>query len=124
MSAPSKRWLFWVGFLAVTFIIAGGVSYLASSSPDGLDSATLQGCEVVEVDGGEELTGDCIAQHAKDHDMAESPLADYSILGGEGTGGIAGVIGVVVTLAVAGGLFWVIARTRSKQAASETPAEQ
>ena len=31
--------------------IAGAVSYLASSSPDGLDSATLKGCEVVETDG-------------------------------------------------------------------------
>ncbi len=124
MSARQRpRWLFWVGFLLVTLLIAGGVSYLASSSPDGLDSATLQGCEVVAVDGGEELTGDCIAQHAKDHDMAESPLADYSLLGGEGTGGIAGVIGVAVTLAVAGGLFWVIARTRSKRSA-ETLAEE
>ena len=42
--------------------------------------------------GSEELVGTCIAQHATDHHMASSPLADYSIVGGEGTGGLAGVI--------------------------------
>ena len=89
-TSSQRRWLFWVGFVLVTLIIAGGVSYFASSSPDGLDSATLQGCEVVETNGAEELTGSCIAQHATDHAMAGSPLADYSIFGGEGTGGLAG----------------------------------
>lgn len=115
MSAPASRhWLIWVGYIAVTLFIAGGVSYLASSSPDGLDSATLKGCQIVEVGGGEQLTGDCIAQHATEHPLAGSPLADYSILGGEGTGGLAGIIGVAVTVLVAGALFWVIARTRPK----------
>jgi cobalt/nickel transport protein len=113
----SRRWTFWVVFAAVTLLIAGGVSYLASSSPDGLDSATLQGCEVVETDGAEELTGDCIAQHAADHALAESPLADYTIAGGDGTGGLAGVIGVLVTLVVAGAAFWAIARSKSKPSA-------
>jgi cobalt/nickel transport protein len=103
---------FWVAFAVVTLLIAGVVSYFASSSPDGLDSATLQGCEVVQTADGEELTGSCIAQDAKDHALADSPLADYSVGGGEHTGGIAGVIGVVVTLAVAGGAFWLIARSR------------
>ena len=42
--------------------------------------------------------------------MAASPLADYAVGGGEGTVGVAGVIGVVVTLAVAGGLFWLLRR--------------
>lgn len=115
MNATERRgWMFWVGFGLATLIIAGGVSYLASSSPDGLDSATLKGCEVVEVGGEEELTGECIAQSATDHRLATSPLADYSIMGGENTGGLAGIIGVLVTVVVAGGAFWVIARTRSK----------
>jgi cobalt/nickel transport protein len=113
-----RRWLFWVGFAAITLIIAGVVSYLASSSPDGLDSATLKGCDVVEVDGAEELRGDCIAQHASDHALADSPLADYALGGKDGTGGAAGVIGVAVTVVVAGGLFWFIARSRPR---SEPP---
>ena len=108
----SKRWRFWVAFAAATFVIAGVVSYFASASPDGLDSATLRGCEVVETADGEELTGDCIAQHASDHAMSTSPLADYAIGGRDGTGGIAGIIGVLVTVAVAGSAFWLIARSR------------
>ena len=113
-AARRRNWSFWVGFALVAFVIAGGVSYLASSSPDGLDSATLQGCQVVDVNGAEELVGDCIAQHAQQHSMVGSPLADYAIAGGHGTVGLAGIIGVVVTLAVAGGIFWLIARTRPK----------
>lgn len=113
MSSRAHGKTFWIGFLVITFLIAGAGSYLASASPDGLDAATLQGCEVIEVGGAEELAGSCIAQHAGDHAMASSPLADYAIVGKDGTGGLAGVVGVVITLAVAGGLFWVIDRRRS-----------
>ena len=105
-----------VGLLAfglVALVIAGVLSYAASSSPDGLDSATQRGCETVEVNGAEQLRGNCIAQHAGDHAMASSPLADYSVSGlGDNSGGVAGVIGVVVTVLVAGGLFWLLARGR------------
>ena len=53
MTATTQRRWFWIAFAVVTLLIAGGVSYLASSSPDGLDSATLQGCEVIATaDGG------------------------------------------------------------------------
>ncbi|BBZ17297.1 PDGLE domain-containing protein [Mycolicibacterium gadium] len=107
-----KRWSFWLAFAAATLLIAGVVSYFASSSPDGLDSATLQGCEVTETVDGEQLTGDCIAQHASEHALSTSPLADYSIRGQDGTGGIAGIIGVVVTVVIAGSAFWLIARSR------------
>jgi cobalt/nickel transport protein len=101
---------FFVGFLVVALLIAGGLSYFASASPDGLDSVTLAGCDVVETDGGEQLEGTCIAQHADDHALADGPLADYALAGGDGTVGVAGVLGVVVTVVVAGGSFWLLRR--------------
>jgi len=101
---------FYVGFLVVALLIAGGLSSFASSAPDGLDTVALNGCQTVQTAGGEELTGDCIAQHAGEHATAGSPLADYSLFGGHGTVGPAGIIGVIVTLAVAGGLFWLLRR--------------
>jgi cobalt/nickel transport protein len=108
----SRRWPFWVAFVAATLMIAGVISYFASSSPDGLDSATLRGCQVVETADGELLTGDCIARYASGHALSASPLADYAIGGRAVTGGIAGMIGVLVTVAVAGSAFWLIARSR------------
>ncbi|MCW1959900.1 MAG: PDGLE domain-containing protein [Mycobacterium sp.] len=107
------RW-FWAGFLIVTLLIAGGLSAVASSSPDGLDAATLRGCQVIESDGSEALTGQCIAQNARDHAMAASPLADYSVRGAEGSTGLAGVLGVLITLFVAGGLFLALARAKPR----------
>lgn len=98
---------FYVAFGVVALLIAGVLSYLASSHPDGLDTVTLQGCEVTEADGGEQITGECIAQHARDHDLAAGPFADYTVGGDEGLLGLSGLVGVVVTFAVAGGLFWL-----------------
>jgi len=99
---------FFLGFLVVALLVAGGLSYLASGDPDGLDTVTLTGCEL-DADG-EPRAGSCIAESAEDHALADSPFADYAVGGGEGTVGIAGVVGVLVTLAVAGGLFWVLRR--------------
>ena len=107
-----RRWAFWVAFAVVTLVVAGGLSYFASSSPDGLDAATLRGCTVTQTATGEQLTGTCIAQHATGHAMASSPLAGYAIGGRSTTGGIAGVLGVLVTVAIAGSAFWLIARAR------------
>jgi cobalt/nickel transport protein len=109
--APSRSLAaFFVGFLVVALLIAGGLSYFASSDPDGLDTVARSGCETVETPGGEQLNGECIAKNATDHTAADGPLADYSIFGGDGTVGPAGVIGVLVTLVVAGGLFWLLRR--------------
>lgn len=116
--ANSRSRLFWVWSLVVTLVVAGGLSYLASGSPDGLDSATLRGCQFVENAGTEVLTGQCIAQSAQENAMAGSPLADYSVRGADGSVGVAGVIGVLVTLALAAGLFWVIARAKPGKAKS------
>ena len=113
MNAPSRSATrFYVGFLIVALIIAGGLSYFASSAPDGLDSVTLTGCTLDE--DGEPVEGTCIAQNAEDHALGEGPFADYSIGGDEGTVGAAGIVGVLVTLVVAGGLFWVL-RRRDRQ---------
>ena len=101
---------FLLGFLLAALLVAGGLSYLASSAPDGLDSVTLSGCTLSAE--GEPVDGTCIAQNAEEHGLARSPLADYSVGGAEGSTGLAGIAGVLVTLLVAGGLFRVL-RTRS-----------
>jgi cobalt/nickel transport protein len=105
-----KSWLFFAAFALVALVFAGVFSYLADSDPDGLDSATLKGCEVVETGAGEELTGDCIARNARDHHLADGPLAGYTVGGDDRLTGVAGVLGVVGTLVVAGGLFWLLRR--------------
>lgn len=113
--APRRRPLgrFLAVFALVALLVAGGVSYLASSSPDGLDSATLQGCTET-ADGT--LEGTCIAQNAEDHALEEStPLAGYALGGDEGLTGLAGIIGVVAVFAAAGGLFWLLARSRRRR---------
>lgn len=109
--ARKKSW-FLVGFAVAALLIAGILSYFASSSPDGLDSATLRGCEVVETDRGEQLEGNCIAQNATDHHLSSSPFAGYSIHGNGALTGVAGMLGVVAVFVVAGLLFRAIARRR------------
>jgi cobalt/nickel transport protein len=110
---------FFAGFLLVALAIAGALSYFASPDPDGLDTVTLQGCTVNETEAGEQLDGTCIAQNAGEHQLAGSPFADYALRGEDGTTGVAGVVGVLVTLVVAGGLFWVL-RRRPETAEPET----
>lgn len=107
---------FYAGFLVVALLLAGVVSYAASSSPDGLDAVTRTGCQL---DGsGAPVGGTCIAQNAGEHATAGSPLADYTVGGAEGTTGIAGVLGVLATLLVAGGLFWMLRRRSRSDAPS------
>lgn len=102
---PLGRW-FVIGFVAVALVLAGGVSYFASASPDGLESVLARGCQ----DTGGELRGSCLAQSATDHAFADSALADYTVDGDDGMTGLAGVIGVVVTLALATGMFRLLRR--------------
>jgi cobalt/nickel transport protein len=106
--------LFFAGFALVALVIAGALSYLADSDPDGLDSATLKGCDVVRTAQGEELTGSCIAQRAGAHDLENSPLAGYTVGGDSRFTGVAGVVGVAATLGISFGLFWLL-RRRTKQ---------
>ncbi|CAL9396126.1 hypothetical protein SUDANB95_01353 [Actinosynnema sp. ALI-1.44] len=93
-----KRFFVW--FALVSLVLAGAVSYFASSDPDGLDFVT-------EEHG--------IAEHAQDHPLADGPFADYALGGDDRFTGLAGVVGVVLTLVVAGGLFWLL-RKRSPTA--------
>jgi hypothetical protein len=93
----SRRAL-WVTGLVVALLVAGVLSFYASSSPDGLEHVAEQ-------------TG--FIDSAQEHDAADSPLADYQTRGVDDerlSGGLAGVVGALVVLGLAGGLFWVIRR--------------
>jgi hypothetical protein len=88
-------WFLGIGLLVV-LIVAGVLSGFAASAPDGL--------ERVAIDQGFDET-------AEDHAMADSPLADYAVEGVENgrlSTGLAGVIGVALTLAVGGAVFYGI----------------
>lgn len=105
--------LFVFGGLLVALLLAGVVSSFASSSPDGLDSTLRDGCTVNEQ--GEITGGECAAQREREHELSDSPLADYGIrgLGNEFLStGLSGVAGVLLTFAIGGGLFWLVRRKK------------
>lgn len=93
VAARRRSWFLPAG-IAVAALLAGVVSFYASSSPDGL--------EWVAEDKG-------FSDQATDHSLGEQPLADYGDVGGIPVG-VAGVIGVGVTLAVGGGMFYAVRR--------------
>ncbi|MBX6748279.1 MAG: PDGLE domain-containing protein [Micromonosporaceae bacterium] len=103
-------WFLGAGLL-VAVALAGVVSNFASSHPDGLESVIHQGCELNE--DGEIIGGECVAQRAQDHELADSPFADYGLAGVDnavlGTA-VSGVLGVLVTFAVGAGVFWLVRR--------------
>lgn len=103
--------LFIAAGLLLSLALAGIVSNFAYGSPDGLDSATLEGCTT---DAEHEITGgECMAQAAEDHDLGGGPFADYATAGvGNGflSTAISGVLGVLVVFAVGAGLFWLVKR--------------
>ena len=87
-----------VAGLLLAFLLAGFVSGFASSAPDGL--------EKVAQDQG-------FQQASEDSASAGSPLADYALSGIENerlAGGLAGVIGVALTIAVGTLIFWAVSR--------------
>jgi cobalt/nickel transport protein len=94
------RTLVLVGVL-VSLVLAGFVSFYASSRPDGL--------EFVAGEQG-------FLDSAGDHASADSPFADYATRGIDDarlSGGLAGVVGVLVVGALAFVLFRVLAGRRS-----------
>ncbi|MFY1695471.1 MULTISPECIES: PDGLE domain-containing protein [unclassified Solwaraspora] len=110
--------------LLVSLLLAGVVSNFASGSPDGLDSASTQGCEV---DGEEIVGGACMASGAREHELSDSPFADYGLAAVDnaflGTAA-AGVVGVLLTFAVAGGLFWLTRSRRPQEPADASTGER
>lgn len=119
-----RSWPFLLGGLLVALLLAGVVSNYASPHPDGLDSSLLKGCTV---DAAGEITGgSCPAQQARQHELADSPLADYGVRGissGFLSTGLSGVLGVLLTFALGGGLFW-LARRRGPAADQATGPDQ
>lgn len=96
----------------VALALAGGLALFASSSPDGLESVMLEGCQTGA--DGEISGGECALQQAGEHEIG-GPLADYGIsfIDSEALGGsLAGIVGVLLVLALATGLFWLLARGR------------
>jgi cobalt/nickel transport protein len=89
--------------LVVSLVLAGGVSYYASSQPDGL----------------EKVAGDIgFLDSAKESAVEDGPLAGYGVAGVDNeriSGGLAGVIGVASTAAVSFGLFYALRRFKKDQ---------
>ena len=87
-----------VSGLVLSLVLAGGVSYYASSQPDGL----------------EKVAGDIgFLDSAEESAVEDGPLAGYGVAGVDNeriSGGLAGVIGVASTAAVSFGLFYALRR--------------
>ncbi|RSS18764.1 cobalt ABC transporter permease [Streptomyces sp. WAC05458] len=98
--ARSRRGL-WITGLVTSLVLAGFVSFYASADPDGL--------EKVAADQG-------IDRKTEEHASADSPLADYGvedITDARLSGGLAGVIGVGVTVVAGSAVFWAVRRRRT-----------
>ncbi|MFI7354822.1 energy-coupling factor ABC transporter permease [Streptomyces avidinii] len=92
----------WATGLVTALVLAGFVSFYASAAPDGL--------EKVAADKG-------IDEKVEEHAAADSPLADYGVKDVDDarlSGGLAGVIGVGVTVVAGTGIFWAVRRRRTE----------
>ncbi|MGW1069257.1 energy-coupling factor ABC transporter permease [Streptomyces aureus] len=99
--ARSSHRKVWITGLVTSLVLAGFVSFYASASPDGL--------EKVAKDKG-------IDTRTKAHASEDSPLAGYGVKDVSDarlSGGLAGVIGVGVTIVAGSGVFWALRRRRS-----------
>lgn len=99
---------FLLGGLAVAAAIAFLVSPWASGDPDGL--------ERVAIDQG-------FAERAEDHRLGDSPTADYTVRGVDderlGTG-LSGLVGLVLTGLVAGGVVVLARKVGGRSGAAPT----
>lgn len=93
-----SRKAFFIGGLFIAVLLVFGVSRYASSAPDGLEKVAAD----KELDSGE-----------KPHALSDGPFADYETRGVEDSGmstGVAGLVGVVITFVIAGGLVGLATR--------------
>ncbi|MEU9671006.1 energy-coupling factor ABC transporter permease [Streptomyces bobili] len=108
VAARTSRRTLWVTGLVTSLVLAGFVSFYASSSPDGL--------EKVAADKG-------IDKKTEEHAVSDSPLADYGVkdvTDARLSGGLAGVIGVGVTVVAGSTVFWAVRRRRSTDVSPTT----
>ncbi len=99
------------GILLVTLVLAGFVSYYAASTPDGLTK--------VSEDQG-------FADTETTHATGDGPFAGYGasfVDDDRLSGGVAGVVGVVVVLGLAGGLTMLLRRRTSQDDAGDDAAQ-
>ena len=102
VAARSSHRTVWITGLVTSLVLAGFVSFYASASPDGL--------EKVAKDKGIDAKTE---KHATED---SSPLAGYGVKDvsdARVSGGLAGVIGVGVTVVAGTGVFWAIRRRRT-----------
>jgi cobalt/nickel transport system permease protein len=104
LAARTSRRTLWMTGLVASLVLAGFVSFYASANPDGL--------EKVAHDQG-------IDKKQDRHAAAGSPLADYglrNVSDARLSGGLAGVIGVGVTVVAGSAVFWAVRRRRTEDA--------
>ncbi|MFG2451585.1 energy-coupling factor ABC transporter permease [Streptomyces sp. NPDC048512] len=102
VAARSSHRTVWITGLVTSLVLAGFVSFYASASPDGL--------EKVAKDKGIDAKTE---KHATED---SSPLAGYGVKDvsdARVSGGLAGAIGVGVTVVAGTGVFWAIRRRRT-----------
>ncbi|MEU4033190.1 energy-coupling factor ABC transporter permease [Streptomyces collinus] len=109
VAARTSRRGLWLTGLAASLVLAGFVSFYASANPDGL--------EKVAHDQG-------IDKKAEKHASDGSPLAGYGVkdvADARLSGGLAGVIGVGVTVVAGSAVFWTVRRRRTEDVADVSP---
>ena len=108
--APRRNRTFFAVVLLAALLIAGVASFYASSHPDGLNYVAAKAGFIDQV---------------KDSPAAKGPFAGYSTRGIDDqrlSGGVAGVSGALLVLAIGGSLFWVLRRKGVPSADDETEA--
>ena len=91
----------WLGGLAIALLCAGVLSFYAAAAPDGLEWVAEQ----------------LGFAHAAGQPVGWSPLPGYQLAGvadARWSGGLAGVAGTLLVLAISMGLMWVLRRRPEK----------